>query len=231
MPLETAQYINGLEPSYPAATDQVQQADDHLRLIKAVIKNTFPNITGPITLDQDTINDPPSSVPVGLISMWWGQADAVPAGYGLCDGTVYNRTDGSGTIASPDLRNRIPMGAGSTVGHGLLAGALTSSKTTSTSGAHSHTTNSAGDHTHGVGTLDIQPTTAGSTTRTGDYSVVGTTTGPYVTSVDSHDHTITGETALAGAHSHTTDSQGDHSHTVTVDTLPPVMGLHFIMKI
>jgi len=49
MALETGTYINSLNTSNPTATDALAQADDHLRLIKATIKNTFPNITGEIT--------------------------------------------------------------------------------------------------------------------------------------------------------------------------------------
>jgi len=49
MALETGTYINSLVASNPAATDGLAQADDHLRLIKATIKATFPNITGAVT--------------------------------------------------------------------------------------------------------------------------------------------------------------------------------------
>lgn len=49
MPLETASYIKQLDVNNPAATDFLAQADDHLRLIKAVLKNTFPNLDGPVT--------------------------------------------------------------------------------------------------------------------------------------------------------------------------------------
>lgn len=43
MPLETGTYINDLDSSNPAATDLKSQGDDHLRLIKDVLRNTFPN--------------------------------------------------------------------------------------------------------------------------------------------------------------------------------------------
>lgn len=49
MPLESATYINGLVVTNPAAGDQQSQGDDHLRLIKSAIKNTFPTLSGPIT--------------------------------------------------------------------------------------------------------------------------------------------------------------------------------------
>jgi hypothetical protein len=56
MSLETATYIDGLVATNPVSTDPLQQADDHMRLIKSTIKATFPNITGAITADQAEIN-------------------------------------------------------------------------------------------------------------------------------------------------------------------------------
>mgnify|MGYP006430586847 CR=1 FL=1 len=56
MALETASYINGLVATNPTATDTVAQADDHIRLIKAAIKATFPNVTGAITATQADLN-------------------------------------------------------------------------------------------------------------------------------------------------------------------------------
>jgi hypothetical protein len=56
MALETASYINGLVATNPTATDTVAQADDHIRLIKAAIKATFPNVTGAITATHTILN-------------------------------------------------------------------------------------------------------------------------------------------------------------------------------
>lgn len=47
MGLETATYTSGLDASNPLAGDQKKQGDDHLRLIKSTIKNTFPNGSKP----------------------------------------------------------------------------------------------------------------------------------------------------------------------------------------
>lgn len=43
MALEAATFINGLVASNPVASDLQSQGDDHLRLIKQVLQNTFPN--------------------------------------------------------------------------------------------------------------------------------------------------------------------------------------------
>lgn len=57
MPLESATYISGLVSTNPSATDTVNQADDHLRMLKATLLATFPSITGAITKTHSQIND------------------------------------------------------------------------------------------------------------------------------------------------------------------------------
>ena len=56
MALETGTYINSLVSTNPAATDGLAQADDHLRLIKATILATFPNVTGVINSTHTELN-------------------------------------------------------------------------------------------------------------------------------------------------------------------------------
>jgi len=56
MALESGTYIDSLVSTNPTATDTVAQADDHLRLIKATLLATFPNVTGAITVDETTLN-------------------------------------------------------------------------------------------------------------------------------------------------------------------------------
>jgi len=46
MPVESATYIDKLEKDYPLQDDDVSQGDDHLRLTKSVLKNTFPGSGG-----------------------------------------------------------------------------------------------------------------------------------------------------------------------------------------
>ena len=45
MTVETASYISQLNNSYPAVGDPVGEGDDHLRLIKSVLKTSFPSST------------------------------------------------------------------------------------------------------------------------------------------------------------------------------------------
>ena len=56
MALETGTYIDSLVAANPAATDALSQADDHLRLIKATLKATFPSVTGAIEATHTAIN-------------------------------------------------------------------------------------------------------------------------------------------------------------------------------
>ncbi len=58
MALETGTYISDLNANNPVnLTDSVGQGDDHLRLIKSVLLNTLPGLTGAVTLTHTQIND------------------------------------------------------------------------------------------------------------------------------------------------------------------------------
>ena len=58
MPVESATYISGLNVSNPVhASDDVGEGDDHLRLIKATLLNTFPNVTGAMTASHTELNN------------------------------------------------------------------------------------------------------------------------------------------------------------------------------
>ncbi|HGW6103713.1 TPA: hypothetical protein ACNIQM_001841 [Citrobacter werkmanii] len=57
MPIETAQFIDTLQPDWPLGTDPESGGDDHLRMIKQVLKNTLPNINGQITGTPTQINN------------------------------------------------------------------------------------------------------------------------------------------------------------------------------
>lgn len=47
MALETGTYVSDLVVTNPPGADQIRQGDDHIRLVKTVLKNTFPNATRP----------------------------------------------------------------------------------------------------------------------------------------------------------------------------------------
>ncbi len=63
MALENAQYIPELVETNPAGIDPFSQGDDHLRMTKLAVKNSFPGFVGTqttpkaVTLTEDQIND------------------------------------------------------------------------------------------------------------------------------------------------------------------------------
>ena len=88
MALENGTYVNSLVTSNPASTDGIAQADDHIRLIKSTLKNTFPNLTGAVTVTQADLNNT-TSIPSSLTDL------------GITDGSANQvlQTDGSGNFS------------------------------------------------------------------------------------------------------------------------------------
>jgi hypothetical protein len=64
MPLETGDYISDLVETNPPGTDPVSQGDDHLRLIKHVLKMTFPNVSGPVTSTDEELSNLGQQMPI-----------------------------------------------------------------------------------------------------------------------------------------------------------------------
>ena len=172
MALESATYISDLNTSNPTATDNISEADDHLRLVKAAIKTTFPNITGAVTATHSTINSIPSSfftMPSGSIIVYAGSS--APSGWLICDGSAISRStysvlfgiisttygvgDSSSTFNIPDLTGRVPVGKEGSQNRitNALVG-LTSTALGNVGGSQGHTLTAAQSgvpaHTHGL---------------------------------------------------------------------------------
>jgi hypothetical protein len=56
MPLETATLIYELNPANPLGGDVKSQGDDHIRLIKFCVQNTFINVDGQVTASHTDLN-------------------------------------------------------------------------------------------------------------------------------------------------------------------------------
>ena len=56
MALESTTYIDGLVITNPTGTDPRSQGDDHLRLIKATLRSTFPNVSGAMPAPHTELN-------------------------------------------------------------------------------------------------------------------------------------------------------------------------------
>lgn len=118
MGLEVAQYIHQLLETNPTVADHLKFGDDHIRLIKATLKNTFPNVRGPVIIDHTTLNNLPTNVN-GKIEALFANREAkgtikmhdivnvpqIPNGWALCDGST---VPGYGVV--PDLRNQFIRG-------------------------------------------------------------------------------------------------------------------------
>ncbi len=259
MALETATTIAQLNPANPSGADRIHQGDDHIRLIKAALKGTFPNIMGPVTATHDQLSAP-FVMPVGIITAWFGAAEAVPAGWAICNGQTVNRTDGLGEVQTPDLRDRVVVGAGGSFAVGEVFGAATATGNTGEAGGHSHTIN-GGEHTH-TGTAQAHALTEAElpahTHRTvtsgqssGALGIQGIA--QVASNNDNSSYRLsgiggvpnTGTTNPVGsgqahshaiqldssAHSHTASAAPGHQHSIAVSAFQPSGALHYIMKV
>tara|TARA_R110000744_G_scaffold118271_2_gene220915 strand:- start:359 stop:847 length:489 start_codon:yes stop_codon:yes gene_type:complete len=131
MTVESASYISQLNTSYPAASDNISEGDDHLRLVKSVLKTQFPNLaTTAVTQSSTQMNK--LGFEVGAIMMYG--SNSIPStqtisgvnDWLLCDGGNYSTSTYSalyavigtvfGTSGSnfkvPDFRSFLPIGVG-----------------------------------------------------------------------------------------------------------------------
>ncbi len=243
MPLESAQYISQLNANNPAPTDPSGAADDHLRLIKAAVKATFPGITGEVTATHGQINElagiledisglqttvgglSSRLVPTGVILMWSGTADTVPDGWKLCDGA-------NGT---PDLRDKFVMGASDTAAPGSTGGATTANLTTVEAGGHTHT-GVCGDTTLTVAQIPQHDHVTAGTGSTGtairaDGNNLGNTNNYSLQTGGGGAEFRSDKVGGGNPHNHTIALDGAHTHTGTVTVpRPPYMALCFIIK-
>ena len=66
MPLESGTYVSDLVDTNPAATDNKSQGDDHIRLIKSVLDNTFPNADRAIRLQARRVSEVSATATIAL---------------------------------------------------------------------------------------------------------------------------------------------------------------------
>jgi hypothetical protein len=107
MGLEAGTYISSLNSSNPAAGDDRSQGDDHLRLIKATILATFPNITGAVTPTHTELN-----YVDGVTSAIQTQIDGLAGA---------PRSTTSGTLVVGDKGKCVAVSAGITVPNSTFA--------------------------------------------------------------------------------------------------------------
>lgn len=252
MAIESASFISDLNTSNPPGSDPVGQADDHIRLLKSVLKSTFPNLTGQVTATHTQLNG--SLVPTGAILLWSGATNAVPSGWALCNGQTVARSDGTGNITTPDLQNRFVVCAGTTYPVGNTGGASSvtpaitvtnqavaltenqipahSHTATVTDPGHNHTINDPG-HNHSYDrsqTGSVAAATSNAVFVSAEQGKTSTVTGSSTTGI-SINNRVTGisvtNSSFGGSQSHI------HNNTATsssVATIPPYYALAYIMK-
>ena len=216
MALESATYIDGLVKENPTGSDSISEGDDHIRLIKKVILDTFPNITGAVTATQTTLNTIGTGITGGGIILWSGTIAAItglaPDWY-LCDGNN----------STPDLTDRFIIHAdadsGGTRNRNAVGGYSTRTPegTLGNVGTHSITTDELAVHSHT------------SSLVTGVTVVGAASTGLASTSDNVGLHSFAGGGA-GGGNTHTHTGSTFTGTSVTDNNMPLFYALAYIMK-
>jgi hypothetical protein len=203
MTIESATYISDLDDTYPAGTDQKKEGDNHIRLLKTVLRATFPNIAGAMTLSHTQLNALADALtaPSGT-KMFFNQTSA-PTGW-----TKETGTDNaalrlvSGTVSSGGSSNFTSVfgSSVSTGSHTLTASEMPSHTHTGTTGTESAA------HTHG---------------DSGFYGFgSGSGSSPYAAGFNSFRALSLGTESASHTHSFTTSSAGSgggHTHSMSMN--------------
>jgi hypothetical protein len=113
--LTGTKYINSLNELWPdGAVDTPDAGDDHIRGIKNVLKKSFPNITGAVTLTHTQINT--GSVPSGSVLAFmqaaaptgWTRKTGLVSTFGMRIVATASAGGGTGGTDDPILNNKVP---------------------------------------------------------------------------------------------------------------------------
>lgn len=202
-------YITDIDPTSPAFNAPAGNGDDEIRELKGDVKNSFPNISGAVTKTHTQINnlaEIDDLIPVGSAA-FFAQA-AAPTGWtkstGFADGALRIVTGASG---------------GTTGGSVSFSGVFREERPTTTEGDHSHTI-TVNDHTLTAAESGL-PSHSHNIEADFGSAVVGGTFG--VSSTQNRDPDFStqpaGGTDASEGHNHgaSSNTTGDHSHTVNTD--------------
>lgn len=217
MALESATYIDGLVTTNPDAFDTKGQGDDHLRLLKRTLKNTFPSLDSAVTATPAQLNavsSPGVLAFPGMIVMWSGSIANIPSGWQLCNGTG---STAAGPI--PNLMNRMVICAGDTYAVNASGGSKDAIVV-----SHTHT-----------GTINNATLTGSASLQT--FTGFDSASGILSTSAPGQ---IFNGLNNAATLNNTLNINATHTHTATINTtgvsgvnanLPPYFALAFIIKL
>jgi microcystin-dependent protein len=140
----------------------------------------------------------------GMIMLWSGATNAVPAGWSLCDGTG----------STPDLRDRFVVGAGNSYDVNATGG---SKDAIAVSHTHTGSTNATGNHSHTIPHHLVQAVGGtGDIDRDNEYQQWKALSGQKTNTTGNHSHTVSINSA---------GSSGANAN------LPPYYALAYIMKV
>ena len=97
MGIESASFLRGLNSSWPTASDNVSEGDDHLRLLKSVLKASLPSVDQAVNAIHTSASAPATGITRGLL--WLDSSNNVLKMY-----------DGSAWIVlsvSPDVSHKL----------------------------------------------------------------------------------------------------------------------------
>ena len=169
-----------------------------LKTSAATTLGTYDNIYGIVGV-QTAVG---TTIPTGMISLWYGAIGSVPTGWYLCDGS-------NGT---PDLRDKFVVGAGSTYSVAATGGSTDAIVVTHTHTATSTSTVTDPGHTHTPGSISTGNRNAG-TSNGGSVQDPGAI-----------------PTATTGITVATTTTNANAGTSGTNANLPPYYALAYIMK-
>ena len=95
MGIETGNYINDLNEDWPTATDNVSDGDNHLRLIKKVVKDSFPGVDRVSEYIYVHTSAPTISVGKGRL---WLDTSTTPNLLKIYDGSAFKKLPISATV-------------------------------------------------------------------------------------------------------------------------------------
>ena len=95
MALETGNYINDLNQTYPTATDTISEGDGHLQLIKKVLKQSFPGVDR--VSEYIYVHTSAPTVDVGKGRLWL-DTSASPNLLKIYDGSDFKKLPISATV-------------------------------------------------------------------------------------------------------------------------------------
>lgn len=197
---------------------------------------TPPTVGGSPILTNQTF-DPQSVFPAGMIVLWYGDINQIPAGWALCDGNN----------GRPDLRNRFVVGVGSEYALNDTGGTdFHTGLSTGSAGGHDHTGATQSTvltasqipvHNHRLYTWeagggrdivenfseDSAQGLAGNS-QTGTYAYRNTT---------AYGNKLVEDAGVGDeGHTHDIDAETDHVHSIpTLDNRPPYCALYYIIKV